>query len=302
MNGAASVARFTLIELSRRRILLVFFILGAVGIALVGFGLKIFSSSFVSNVTFGPEGSPPDPAKVDRYLQLTFVTNIVGALGLFALLIAFAIGMTVIYHDLDSGAAVAIFSKPVSRLAFAVGKLLAAIASLVAIVGLLGIEARLLMFLFGTGNDLQLTLWWEIVAQVGNALALMLLVMALSTVMNNIVAAVVAFIYHGVAGAVEGLHQAMVAGFLGDNGVLKVGLDVAYWLVPHQLRSDSARALVRASYELFPPPTGEPGGGSIDQALSGIPGASDATDILWWVFVVLLLSAVVYYTVRRRQV
>ncbi len=301
MNGAASVARFSLIELSRRRILLVFFILGAAGIALIGFGLKIFSSSFVGNVTFGPENTPADPAKVDRYLELMFVTNIVGALGIFALLIAFAIGMTVIYHDLDSGAAVAIFSKPVSRLAFALGKLLAAVAALVAIVGLLGIEARLLMFLFGGGADLQLTLWGEIVAQVANALSLMLLVMALSTVMNNIVAAVVAFIYHGVAGAVVGLHQALVAGFLGDNGVLKAGLDIAYWLVPHQLTSDAERQLARASIELFPAPPDQPGV-DVNQAMANIPGASGATDILWWVFVVAVLAAFVYFTVRRRQV
>jgi hypothetical protein len=301
VNGAASVARFSLIELSRRRILLVFFIIGTLGIAAIGFGLKIFSSSFVGTVTFGPENTPADPAKVDRYLQLMFVTNIVGALGLFALLIAFAIGMTVIYHDLDSGAAVAIFSKPVSRLAFAAGKLLAAIVALVAIVGLLGIEARLLMFLFGSGSDLQLTLWGEIVAQVANALALMLLVMALSTVMNNIVAAVVAFIYHGVAGAVVGLHQAMVAGFLGDNGYLKAGLDIAYWLVPHELMSDAARQLARAGYDLFPPPSDQPGP-DINEALATIPGASGAADILWWVFVVAVLAGFVYYTVRRRQV
>ena len=302
MNGAASVARYTLVELSRRRILLVFFVLGAVGIALIGFGLKIFSSSFVSNVSFGgSEGTTPDPAKVDRYLELMFVTNIVGAMGLFALLIAFAIGMTVIYHDLDSGAAVAIFSKPVSRLAFAAGKLLAAVISLVAIVGLLGIEARLLMFLFSSGAELQLTLWAEIVAQVANALALMLLVMALSTVMNNIVAAVVGFIYHGVAGAVVGLHQALVAGFLGDNGVLKVGLDIAYWLVPHDLTSDAARQLAKASIELFPQPPDQPPT-DVNQALAGIPGASGTADILWWVFIVVLLSALVYYTVRRRQV
>jgi len=301
VNGAASVARFTLIELTRRRILLVFFIIGAAGIALIAFGLKIFSSSFVTNVSFGPEGTTADPAKVDRYLELMFVTDIVGVLGLFALLIAFAIGMTVIYHDLDSGAAVAIFSKPVTRLAFAVGKLLAAALSLVAIVGLLGIEARLLMFLFGSGSDLQLTLWVEIVAQVGNALALMLLVMALSTFMNNIVAAVVAFIYHGVAGAVVGLHQALVAGFLGDNGVLKVGLDIAYWLVPHELTSDAQRQLARAGLELFPPPSDQPGP-DVNQVLASVPGASGTADILWWVFVVALFSAVVYYTVRRRQV
>ena len=75
------------------------------------------------------------------------------ALSVFALLIAFGIGMTAIYHDLESGAAVSIFSKPVSRFAFTIGKLAAAVAGLIVIVGLLAVEARLIMFLFGGGLE-----------------------------------------------------------------------------------------------------------------------------------------------------
>ena len=44
----------------------------------------------------------------------------------------FAIGMTVINHDLDSGAIVAILAKPVTRLGYAVGKLAAALFLLAA--------------------------------------------------------------------------------------------------------------------------------------------------------------------------
>ncbi len=301
MNGTLAVARYTLIELSRRRILLVFFVLGALGLALVGFGLYFFSASFTTNVTFGPPGTPQDPAKLNRFLELMFVSNLIGALGLFALLIAFAIGMTVIYHDLDSGAAVAIFSKPVSRLAFTVGKLAAAIVAMIAIVGVLGVEARLLMFLFGSGADLQQTLWAETVAQVANAVTLMLIIMALSTVMNNIVAGVVGFIYNGVAGVVVLLHAQMVAGFLGDNGVLRVGLNVLYWLVPHELVSDAQRQLARAQFELFGS-AGEQGGPTVDQMMAGIPGASGMADIVWWAFVVAVLALIGYIAVRRRQV
>ena len=55
------------------------------------------------------------------------VSQLIDVIGFFALLIAFAIGMTAIYHDLESGAAVGIFSKPVSRLSFTAGKLAAAL-------------------------------------------------------------------------------------------------------------------------------------------------------------------------------
>jgi ABC-type transport system involved in multi-copper enzyme maturation permease subunit len=299
VNGTLAVARYTLLELSRRRILLVFFIIGALGIAAIGIGLKVFSSAFSSNITFGPPGTPPpDPAKVNRFLELMFVSNLIGVLGFFALLIAFGIGMTAIYHDLESGAAVAIFSKPVSRFAFTAGKVAAAVVAMIAIVGVLSIEAILVGLLFGGG--LEQTLAVETVAQIGNALTVMLIVLALSTWMNNIIAAVVAFVYNGAAGVVVALHTQMAAGFLGDNQLLKVGLNILYWLVPHQLISDAPRELVKAEYELFS--TQNQGGGDITQAIAGVPGASGAADITWWLFVVAVLASLVYIAVRRRQV
>jgi len=300
VNGAATVARYTLVELSRRRLLLVFFLIGAAGIALLGAGLKIFASSFSVGIGGGPGSTPVDPSVVDRYLQLQFVTNLISALGFFALLVAFAIGMTVIYHDLESGSAVAIFSKPISRLSFTAGKLAAGVLAMVAIVGFLSVESRLLMFLFGSGNGLDQTLWAESLAQVANAVALMLLVMALSTVMNNIVAAIVAFIYHGVAGAAVGLYNAYQGGFMGHNDYLHVIFTVLYWLVPHDLRSDAARELIKAQFALFPAPPDS--GFDQTQALAGVPGASGLGDIAWWGFVVAVFLLFVYYTVRRRQV
>jgi ABC-type transport system involved in multi-copper enzyme maturation permease subunit len=304
LNGTVAVARYTLVELSRRRILLVFFIIGALGIAIIGFGLKVFSGAFSSIVISGPNGSAPDPAKLQRAFELGFVNNLIDVLGFFSLLIAFAIGMTVIYHDLDSGAAISIFSKPVSRAAFTIGKVAAAVVSMIVIVGVLSLEARLMMLLFGTGG-LGGALWIETVAQVANAVTVMLLVMALSTWMNNIVAAIVAFVYNGVAGFVVLLYSQLVAGFLGDNQVLKVGLDIAYWLVPHALRSDAKRQIALAQYALFSSLSqGQPGGNvpSADQIVAGIPGASGAGDIIWWIFVVCLFAGLCYYAVRRRQV
>jgi hypothetical protein len=177
----------------------------------------------------------------------------------------------------------------------------AAIVAMLAVVGLLGIEARLLMFLFGSAGGLDQALWGEIAAQVANALTLMLLVMVLSTWMNNIIAAVVAFIYNAVAGIVVALHTQDLAGLLGDNGILKVGLTILYWLVPHELISDAPREIVRAEFALFNPSRGN-GAPSVDQAVAGIPGASGAGDIVWWVFVVLVFVSLVYFAVRRRQV
>jgi ABC-type transport system involved in multi-copper enzyme maturation permease subunit len=298
VNGAAAVVRYSLIELSRRRILLVFFAVGAAGIVLIASLLKVFTTALTGNV--GSSGSTLDPATLDRALELGFVSDIISVLGLFSLLIAFGIGMTVIYHDLESGAAISIFSKPVSRAAFTAGKVAAAIIAMVAIVGVLSLEARLFMFLFGTG-DLGPALWWETVAQVANAVTLMLLVMALSTWMNNIIAAVVAFIYNAVAGIVVALHAQDQAGGLGNNDVLKTGLDILYWLVPHALISDAPREIAKAEFALVAA-SSRGGGPTADQFLTSIPSASGATDIIWWAVGIAVFASLVYLAVRRRQV
>ena len=52
MKGSLAVARYTLVEISRRRILLVFFVVGVVGIAVIGIALKLAPL----NVSMGPSG------------------------------------------------------------------------------------------------------------------------------------------------------------------------------------------------------------------------------------------------------
>lgn len=296
MKGTLSVARYTLIELSRRRILLVFFIIGAVGIALLALGLRLFYAAIISGTSSGPSTSQLTPAQINQVVEYLFVTQILGVLGVFALLIAFALGMTTIYHDLDSGAAVSIFAKPVSRLAFTAGKLLAAVVAMVAIVGLLALEARLAMYLFGGG--LENALWLEVLAQLANTLVVMLLVMSLSTWMNNIVAAVVAFIYYDVVTGVIVLIRNLADQGAIDNSIVKFVFDILYWVVPHTLTSSAIRDLAEAQLQIS-------GGAAASRGavgVSSIPAASGIGDIAWWAFIVIVLVAMVYYSVRRRQV
>jgi ABC-type transport system involved in multi-copper enzyme maturation permease subunit len=292
MNGSGAVARYTLVELSRRRILLVFFILGAVGIIALGIGLKVLYQVAASNPR-GFGNAAVDPATFDHFLELLFVSYLFQALAVFALLIAYAIGMTAIYHDLDSGAAVSIFSKPVSRLAFATGKVGAAAAGLIAIVGVLALEARLVMFLFGGGLENALT--GQLIAVVANAIVVMLIVLSLSTWINNILAAVVTFIYFNViTGIITTIHLVADAGVIGNTVVRNV-FDVLYWLVPHQLVSSAVRDLAQAEIQMS-------GGVQNNQALASVPAASGPGDIAWWVFTVFVFASLVYYAVRRRQV
>jgi ABC-type transport system involved in multi-copper enzyme maturation permease subunit len=228
-----------------------------------------------------------------KFLELQFVTYVVQALGLFALLIAFAIGMTAIYHDVESGAAVSIFSKPVTRLAFTTGKVGAAIVGLIVVVGLLAIETRIVMLLFGGGLETALT--GEILAVVANVLVVMLIVLALSTWMNNIVAAIVAFIYANVVeGVIVTIHRFADQGVIG-NDIVKYIFDVLYWLVPHPLYSSATGDLIRAQIQISSGPVS-------NQVAASIPPASGAGDIAWWAVTMVVFCALLYYAVRRRQV
>ena len=294
MNGTLAVARYTLLELSRRRILLVFFVVGAVGIVLLGVFLKIANTLATRGTAQSVNGATQlDPAQMNQLLEAVFVTYLLGALGIFALLIAFAIGMTAIYHDLESGTAVSLFSKPISRLAYTIGKISAAVAALVLVVGVLAIEARLAMLLFGGGLEGALTA--EVLAVVANTVVVMLIVLALSTWMNNIIAAVVAFMYYDIVAALVVTIRNLTDQGVIDNGFLKGVFDVLYWVVPHELTSSASGDIAR-EIQLS-------GGGSANAAtLAAIPPASGAGDILWWAFLVIVFSSLVYVAVRRRQV
>ena len=294
MNGTLAVARYTLLELSRRRILLVFFVVGAVGTVLLGVFLKIANALATRGTAQSVNGATQlDPAQMNQLLEAVFVTYLLGALGIFSLLIAFAIGMTAIYHDLESGTAVSLFSKPISRLAYTIGKISAAVAALVLVVGVLAIEARLAMLLFGGGLEGALTA--EVLAVVANTVVVMLIVLALSTWMNNIIAAVVAFIYYDVVAALVVTIRNLTDQGVIDNGFLKGVFDVLYWVVPHKLTSSASGDIAR-EIQLS-------GGGSANAAtLAAIPPASGAGDILWWAFLVIVFSSLVYVAVRRRQV
>ena len=137
-------------------------------------------------------------------------------------------------------------------------------------------------------------------AWTANVLALVLVVMALTTVFNNIVSAVVGFVLYEIFGAVTTLH-----GFVVSNAPIATGwkeaINVAYALVPHQLVSGLPREIVReqinagqyaqwmASHPSFDP-------------YRDAPFPSGAGDIVSWAFYCAVVALLLYVAVRRRQV
>ena len=150
------------------------------------------------------------------------------------------------------------------------------------------------MLLF-PGAGLEGSLTGQVIATTANTLLLMLLVLALSTWMNNIVAAIVAFIYYNViTGVIVGVHSLFQSGAF-DNPTLKTISDILYWTVPHALVSSAPGDLVRAQVALSNAPPGE-------RVVAIIPQASGFGDIVWWAFLMVLFAGLVYLAVRRKQV
>ena len=109
-----AIAYYTLREMTRRKLL--YFIVGGGAVLVVALG--ILFSVIRANA---PGGSVPT-----QDFSGFVLIQMNGVVSFFAWVASIAIAVTLINHDLESGSVVSIFSKPVSRLSYALGKLLAA--------------------------------------------------------------------------------------------------------------------------------------------------------------------------------
>jgi len=280
-DRALAVAMYTVLELSRRRLLLVFVLIGL----LLTAGLGI-----------APLVIPGAPTGESRVLFL--LNALSGTVALAVEICAFAVGMTVINHDLDSGAIVAILAKPVSRLAYAAGKLGAATLLLLLLVAIFAAGTLGLIAINGGGHT-EVLLWF-FAATAANVVLLMVLVMILTVYINNIVAAVIVFIFSFVQGIVLQLHT-LVQNRVIENARGGAAINVAYWVFPHQLVSNLPREIITLSLRNRPAPPRPPGARTFD-VLSGVPGASSTGEIAFWFAYLALLCALLYLALRRKQV
>jgi hypothetical protein len=220
--------------------------------------------------------------------------------GLFLLLTGFAVGITVIHDDLESGAAVAILAKPVSRLDYAAAKAAAALATQVLVAAALAATTALFLVLYGATDYDYGAVTTYFLAGTANVLILVLALMALTTVVNNIVAAVLGFVAYQGFGAITTVHDIVVGGApIGSPWNELIG--VVYPLVPHQLVGGLPREVVRAEVDA----------GAFAGAFAHVPGfdpyrgvpyPSDLSDILSWAAYFAVVGLLLYVAVRRRQV
>ena len=272
---AAAVAVFTLLELRRRRLLALFVVLEGLIVAVLG---------------IAPLVVPGTPTGEERsLLVLSILSGVAGG----ALLVgAIGLGLVVIRNDLDSGAIAAILAKPVSRLAYAVGKLAAAAALIVVFDGLFAIAAIGLLALDGGGHDAVVPSFFAILG--ANALIWMVLVTALTVYLNNVLAAVVAIAILFLQGVFGELHTLVSSGVITARPWIVLS-EAGYWLLPRPLASNLEREVVESSLRLHP-------GTRPAVPLTAIPGASSAGDVLVWFAYLAVLCGLLYVAVRRKQV
>jgi len=285
VSKTLAVSRYTLVELWRRRILIV---------------LVLVAVALIAGVGAVPHVVPGFRSDDDRTV---FILDTLSRLvGLAASLCAYAVGMTIINHDLDSGTAVGLFAKPVSRIGYALGKLITASGVLIAIAALLGGGAVLLVALNGGGHVQPL--FWFSAATAANIVLLLVLLMILTVYINNIVAAVIVFAFNYVDGVVVSAHT-LVQENLITSPPLQWIVDFFYWALPHPLYSDLPRELVRLQFKLGaegPHPGPVISAAMQQQMIQRTVAASSAGDVMFWLAYLAVLCALLVLAVRRKQV
>lgn len=280
IGGIGAVTLYTLRELARRKLLYVLVALGAALTLAIGVIFAVLRSSTTAGLV--PQQDP------SGFILLQSS----GIVSLFAWIAAVAISITLISYDLDSGSAVSIFSKPVTRLAYAVGKLLAAAAALLLIVLVLGVGTQLIVLFNGGGHEVPLLKSFILIA--ANGLTQMLVIMVLSVVTNNIVAAAVGIILIQVGKLVDGFHfylDVFTGGAHGTGGLEAASAvaNVLYWIFPRYLDSDLAAEILRDA-------------GTVGPSTVSLVHSSDLVDVAVWTVYVVLLFGLLYWLLRRKEV
>jgi ABC-type transport system involved in multi-copper enzyme maturation permease subunit len=277
MSQALAVARYTLLELTRRRLIAV---IVAVGVVLMG------------GIAITPHVLPGVKSGTDTVIVV--LNGLAEVVPYAVTLCAFAVGMTVINHDLDSGAVVSIFAKPVRRSSYTFGKLLAALSLLLVVAAIFTVGS--LLVVAANGGSAYGVVWWTCAALAANIVLLMLLVMVLTVYLNNVIAAAIVLVFNFVAGQVITLHAMVVHNVITD-AVLTAIVNIAYWAVPHELTSDLQRQIIQMQINI-----GEVRFGPESNPIDRLPNASGNVDVAFWFAYVVAICLVLFWSVRRKQV
>jgi ABC-type transport system involved in multi-copper enzyme maturation permease subunit len=212
------IARLTVRELVRRRVIWVLAALSIVSVMLVGWGLERL-------VTL---------AREDGVEELQIRIGVSQVLILIAFMFSFVLAMTAAFigapavgGDLESGVALAVLARPIRRAEVLLGRWLGCSLIVVAytvVSGLLAIAATLLVSGYGPPEPL-----FAVAFLCGQALVLLSLTLALGSVLPSIAAGAIAVVGFGLgwmAGVMAGISTALGIELLGRVA------EVSRWLLP----------------------------------------------------------------------
>jgi ABC-type transport system involved in multi-copper enzyme maturation permease subunit len=212
------IARLTVRELVRRRVVWVLAALSIVSVALVGWGLERL-------VTL---------ARADGVGELQIRIGVSQVLILVAFMFSYVLAMTAAFvgapaigGDLESGVAQAMLARPVRRAAVLLGRWLGCACVVVAytvLSGLLAIGVAIVVSGFGPPEPLL-----AVAFLAGQALVLLTLTLALGSVMPSIAAGAIAVVGYGL-----GWMAGVMAGVAAAFGVELLGrvAEASRWLLP----------------------------------------------------------------------
>ena len=212
------IARLTIRELVRRRVVWVLAALSIVSVALIGWGLERL-------VTL---------ARVDGVPELEIRIGVSQVLILVAFMFSFVLAMTAAFvgapaigGDLESGVAQAILARPVRRAAVLLGRWLGCACVVVAytvLSGLLAIAVAIAVSGYGPPEPLL-----AVAFLAGQALVLLTLTLALGSVLPSIAAGAIAVVGFGL-----GWMAGVMAGVAAAFGVELLGrvAEASRWLLP----------------------------------------------------------------------
>ncbi len=212
------IARLTVKELVRRRVVWVLTILTVVSVALVGWGLDRL-------VTLATENGSDS---LEIQIGVSQVLILVAFMFSFVLAITAAfVGAPAIGGDLESGVAYAILARPIRRADLLLGRWLgsAVVVGIYAVTsGLLAIGVTVLLTGYGPPDP-----FLAVSFLVGEALVLLTLTLALGSVLPSIAAGAIAVVGFGIAwmaGVMAGVGSALGVAALGPIA------EASRWLFP----------------------------------------------------------------------
>jgi ABC-2 type transport system permease protein len=212
------IARLTVQELVRRRVVWVLAILTLVSVALVGWGLDRL-------VTLAREAGSDE---FEIQIGISQVLILIAFMFSFVLAITAAfVGAPAIGGDLESGVAYAILARPLRRADVLVGRWLGSalvVGLYAAASGLLAIGVTVLLTGYGPPDPLL-----AVSFLVGEALVLLTLTLALGSVLPSIAAGAIAVVGFGIAwmaGVMAGVGAALGVAALGPIA------EASRWLLP----------------------------------------------------------------------